>query len=164
MKYLVLLKNNLDDFRIFWIVFYSNNYLTVIFLKMHKRNSVADNWWNFYRWYTNICSFQWTKQYKIFFQKKLIFNNNFLNNWKFACSTHATEIKFNTHVLSTLSFEFVKKKLYLTSRVWKPNSKRLLKTKNDPHAQNQICQLFDISSQKFYWTYFKVSSSWSIFF
>ena len=35
--------------------------------------------------------------------------------------THATEIKFNTHVLCTLSFEFVKKMLYLSSRVWKTN-------------------------------------------
>ena len=32
-------------------------------------------------------------------------------------STHAIEIKFNTHLLEVLSFEFVKKNLYLSSRV-----------------------------------------------
>ena len=34
------------------------------------------------------------------FARKLIFNNNFINNWK---------LLFNTNVLWTLSFEFVKK-------------------------------------------------------
>ena len=37
------------------------------------------------------------------------------------CSTHATKVKFNTHVLWTLSFEYVKKQSYLSSRVWKTN-------------------------------------------
>ena len=57
------------------------------------------------------------------FAKKKYFQLTLYKQWEiFIRFTHAAEIKFDTHVLWSLSFKFVEKKnLYLSARVWKMN-------------------------------------------